>query len=209
MTNLQSSFRGRRSDEWDNLISSVKSLIDNLSEEVGKSVKLAADDFNPLVIPYRYHRIVKDVIVQLIRNSIVHGIEDPDERKAAKKDPEGVIKIGSRIDNGFFELKYKDDGRGLQIDKMRNKAISMGKWDESTIKSWKDSQIASLIFQPGFSTAEKVDMGAGRGVGMDIIHQRVSEFGGKIKVLFVPGKYCEFKILLPEEQNLNETKNIK
>jgi two-component system chemotaxis sensor kinase CheA len=149
------------------------------------------------MIPNKYHLLIKEVLIQLVRNSISHGIELPEERKRIKKPPFGKIEISTFKRNGSVGFRIRDDGRGLQIEKLRQKAIQSGKWKDEEIKNWNEQQIAELIFASGITTSDKVDMVAGRGVGMDGVKHRIQEHQGEIRVSFNKDQFCEFEIILP------------
>ena len=98
---------------------------------------------------------------------------------------------------GKFVIKVRDDGRGLQLDKLREKAAKSGKWSADEVKGWDDAKVAQLIYETGLSTAESTTMTAGRGVGMDIIKQNINEAGGTIGLAFKVGQFSEFILTLP------------
>jgi ligand-binding sensor domain-containing protein/signal transduction histidine kinase len=179
------------------LLKSLENLINSFSSDLGKKIKFNYKKFKSQIIPSRYHLLVKEVLIQLIRNSISHGIEFPEERKRLKKPQYGKIEISTFKKNGSIGFRLRDDGRGIQIEKLRETALKTGKWKAEDINSWTNQQIAELIFKSGITTAKNVNMLAGRGVGMDGVVHRLQEYQGKINVHFAEGKYCEFEILLP------------
>ena len=103
----------------------------------------------------------------------------------------------SRNESGY-ELIVRDDGCGIDAEKIRAKALAKGVLSADDMASWNRERLLSLIFEPGFSTASEVTKDAGRGVGLDIIKETVAEVNGQVQLSTVPGKYCEFKIQLPE-----------
>ena len=137
-------------------------------------------------------------MVQLVRNSISHGIESIEDRLAAGKSETGNMTLSSKIENDKLVIDFKDDGRGLQIEKIKQKAIDSGTYKEEELNSWDEGKIAQLIFSSGLSTAEEISITAGRGVGMDIIRERVKEKGGDIGIAFQSGKFCCFSITMPK-----------
>ena len=145
--------------------------------------------------------LVKEVLIQLVRNSISHGIEKPDERKKLKKPATGNIELSTFEKNGNIGFRLRDDGRGIQLGKLKEKAIAAGKYDANEIEGWNNKQLADLIFSAGISTSDTVDMVSGRGVGMDSVIHRLKEYQGEISVNFSENKFCEFEILLPAYQN--------
>ncbi|MCR9143384.1 MAG: ammonium transporter [bacterium] len=181
----------------DTFIRTVESMIERLGPELGKSVTLDAQQFEGDRIPGEHRKALKDILVQLVRNSLSHGIESPAEREAANKPAVGTIRLITRILDDSLQLAVKDDGRGLAIEKLREMALESGRWSPEEIAGWSEAQIAKLIYMPGLSTAEEVSHLSGRGVGMDIIKQSIHDLGGKIRTSFSPGKFTEFSIQIP------------
>jgi chemotaxis protein histidine kinase CheA len=188
---------GKKRTDARSLLLSLENLIKSFSSDLGKKIKFDYKKFQSKIIPSRYHLLVKEVLIQLIRNSISHGIEFPEERKRLKKPQYGKIEISTFKRNGSIGFRLRDDGRGIQIKKLKEKALQSGRWDKEEIEKWDDNKIAELIFASGISTAERVDMIAGRGVGMDGVIHRLKEYRGEIQVHFTEGQYCEFEVILP------------
>jgi len=168
-----------------------------LSRDLDKDVDLVHDDFEAGLIPYRYRLTSRQVLIQMLRNSVYHGIESKDERKRAGKNSKGRIEISSFKHNGSFGFRLIDDGRGIQVDKLRKKAMESGKWSEAEIRSWSDQEAAEIIFQTGISTLESVNLVAGRGVGMDLVKEKIESIGGEVNLHFEKGQRCEFVISMP------------
>ena len=179
------------------LLHSLENLINSFSHDLGKKIKFNYKNFKRDIIPERYQLLIKEVLIQLVRNSISHGIETPDERQKLKKPEFGIIEISTFKQNGSIGLKFRDDGRGLQLEKLKQRAIDSGKWAAEEIEKWDNQKLADLIFASGITTSDKVDMVSGRGVGMDGVKHRLSEYNGQIQVHFDSNKYCEFEIFLP------------
>lgn len=131
----------------------------------------------------------------LVRNAIAHGIEAPADRAAAGKSEIGQIHLSARQEGNEFFLSFEDDGRGLDLPKIRARAVAAGLARED--EALTDSQIADFIFMPGFSTADSVSEVAGRGVGMDVVRAEVAALGGRIDIESRPGKGTRFGIALP------------
>jgi tetratricopeptide (TPR) repeat protein len=201
---IHTQFRPKRSYENKLFIQSIQNFIENLAKDLGKEIKFIHNKFDAGVVPYHYRLLSKEILIQLARNSVFHGIESADERIKLNKEPYGTIEISSFIKNNKFGFTFRDDGRGLQIEKLRKKAKEFGKWDNAEIDRWDDKQTADVIFTQGISTSEKAELAAGRGVGMDIIKQKLRKNDGQIKTSFSKGKFCEFEISLPVKK-----KNIK
>jgi two-component system chemotaxis sensor kinase CheA len=136
-----------------------------------------------------------DPITHLVRNSADHGIEPPAERLEAGKPEQGVIRLQAYHEGGNVVVEISDDGRGLDAVKIRAKALERRLITNADALS--EEEVQSLIFRPGFSTAEKVTDLSGRGVGMDVVRRNVESLNGSIAVRSVPGRGASFRIRLP------------
>jgi streptogramin lyase/signal transduction histidine kinase len=205
---IHMNFRPKRSYENKLFITSLQNLTNSLSSDLDKHIDLIHDKFDAGAIPYRFRLMMRQILIQLIRNSVYHGIEDSSEREKAGKDPKGRIEITTKVNDDSFELRINDDGRGLQIEKLREKARGSGKWSESDIASWGDEKVAETIFSSGISTIESANLIAGRGVGMDSVKDKITQAGGDIALKFEEGKFCEFIIMIPKDNKNIEQKAI-
>lgn len=131
----------------------------------------------------------------LLRNCVTHGIETPDVRTAGGKDPIGNIVVALHHEGNEVGVEFRDDGAGLNLQRIRDKGLSMGLINPGEDHSAGD--LANLIFTPGFSTAETVTELAGRGVGMDVVRSEVNAMGGRIETATAPGQGTSFKLVLP------------
>ena len=149
-------------------------------------------------VPDSYKRAVKDITIQLVRNAVVHGIETPDERSRANKSETGTlgVEFTQRGSEGF-ELVVQDDGRGLQLERIKEVAIQRGLITQAQAAMLDPRQTMALIFRPGFSTADRVTTDAGRGAGMDLVRILVAELGGRVGLASAGGRFSKFKIWLP------------
>ena len=194
---IHTQMRPKRSFEGKMLTQSLHNLIKQMSSDLGKKVDLNYDDFHVNDIPHQYWLLVREVLVQLIRNAITHGIETTEERKENHKKEQGIIELGTYLDGDSFQLSLKDDGLGIQTEKLRERAIASGKWTPDEVNALEEAAIVDLIFESGISTANGVDMAAGRGVGMDSVRHRVESHKGRISIDSKPGEYTHFHISLP------------
>jgi signal transduction histidine kinase len=173
------------------LIETLSRLVSDLGERLNKGAifhtALSNTDFPP-----EHADILNEALIHLVRNSMVHGIEPGAERTARGKNAEGLIQLDLRAHDEFHEVIFQDDGRGLDYEKIRQRAEQLG-WKLSS-----DEELRMAIFEPGFSTAEKVTELAGRGVGLDVIRHSLQKVGGRIIPYSEPGSYCAFQILLPK-----------
>ena len=138
-----------------------------------------------------------DILMHIIRNALDHGIESPAERKKAKKSEEGTITISCVREARYIELKISDDGRGLNYDKIRSKAITLYPERTDEIKGMSDRELSQFLFQSGFSTKEEVTALSGRGVGLDVVWSNVEKIKGRIKIESQAGKGTSFILHFP------------
>ncbi|MHC1713174.1 MAG: chemotaxis protein CheA [Solidesulfovibrio sp.] len=174
--------------------SRFRRLVRDLSSEMGKSIELVTEggetELDKTVIEQ-----LNDPLVHLLRNSIDHGIEPPEARSAAGKPETGVIVLAAAHAGGEVVLSITDDGRGLDPERLRAKAVEKGLIPADARLS--DSEIFNLIFLPGFSTAEKVTNVSGRGVGMDVVKRSMDALRGKIDIQSELGRGSRITIKLP------------
>ncbi|MDY0191578.1 MAG: chemotaxis protein CheA [Desulfuromonas sp.] len=170
-------------------------LVHDLSVKSGKKVDLQlsgeATEVDKTVI-----ETITDPLVHILRNSMDHGLEPPQERLAAGKSETGTIKLNACHEEGEVWITLQDDGRGLNKQKIIDKAIKNGLIDGDG-SDLSDRVIYNMIFQPGFSTAEKITDISGRGVGMDVVKQNLEKIKGKVDVQSVPGQGTTIKLRIP------------
>ncbi len=171
-------------------------MVRDLAHELGKKIELrmqgAETELDRQVL-----ELIKDPLTHLVRNCADHGLESPEERRRAGKSETGRITLDAFHEGGQIIIEISDDGRGLQIDKIKAKAIANGLATEAEIASMTDQQIAQFIFKPGFSTAAQVTNVSGRGVGMDVVRTNIEKIGGTIELRTKAGQGTSFFIKIP------------
>ena len=140
---------------------------------------------------------IRDPLTHIVRNSVDHGIESPEARQAAGKNPEGRLAIRAFHEGGQVTVEVADDGGGINGQRVKDKAVARGLVTPEQAERMTDSELVSLIFLPGFSTAESVSNISGRGVGMDVVRTNVEKVGGTVDVQSVLGKGLTIRIRLP------------
>jgi two-component system, chemotaxis family, sensor histidine kinase and response regulator PixL len=163
--------------------------------EHGKEVELKMKGSN-LLIERHTIEVLKDPLMHLFRNCFDHGIEPASERIAAGKSPVGLIEINAFYRGNQIIIVVKDDGKGIDVEKIRAKALKMG-IDEEILAAGGRQELLELIFEPGFSTAAKVTDLSGRGVGMDVVRTNLREAKGNIHIDTVAGQGSTFTITVP------------
>jgi two-component system chemotaxis sensor kinase CheA len=169
-------------------------LAGRLARDLGKSVAVEIEGRDTLLDKMIVDRIA-DPIYHILRNSIDHGIETPQERRLAGKSAKGKIKFEAQIDGTRAILSISDDGRGIDIEAVHRRAIEIGAISEKD--SLSTEEISRLIFHPGFSTAEQISSLSGRGVGLNAAERTVYELGGEIRLSSERGKGTTFDIVVP------------
>ena len=178
-------------------VGDFEKLAQRISQDKGKKVILDYHGFNPNLIPADKQTPIRDIVLQLLRNSVVHGIEAPGERKLANKEETGHITLTTLSSGADINVVLRDDGRGIDVETIRKRAMDSGMWNSEEITEWNDNELIALIFEDRFSTADNTDLDAGRGIGMSAVKRTVKSIGGKLDISFEPGQYCEFRISVP------------
>jgi two-component system, chemotaxis family, sensor kinase CheA len=183
----------------------VTRFVDDLAEKSGKKVVVAFHAPGDLAIPFKYKSALRNVMAQLVRNSIVHGIETPAERQVAGKPAEGRIMVAARQNNGNLEFLFKDDGRGIDHKRVIERVQELARSEPAILEPlidreqnrWKPDALEQMIFHPGFSTADQMSEDAGRGIGMSAVRDMLARLGGRIWLRQQQGQFCQFQIVLP------------
>lgn len=140
---------------------------------------------------------IKAPLIHIIRNSIDHGIETPDERIAMGKDPTGkIILRAAQADNKVI-IEIEDDGRGINVEKIKEKAVQKGFLTQEEVNSMTQEQITNIIFTPGFSTGEEITNISGRGIGLDVVQSKIAQLNGKVRIISELHRGCCVQIELP------------
>jgi len=179
--------------EW----SQLKTLADNLAGKHDKSVEVHFRGFKTK-LPDNYQSAVRDIATQLIRNSVVHGIETISDREKSAKLQEGQITMSMKYTYGTgYIFTYMDDGQGIDYEKIRYKLVKDGVASSKEVELYSEKELLKAIFKSGFSVKEKADFDAGRGVGLSLVASKIKELDGRIQVSSVFGKRTMFKVVLP------------
>jgi len=176
---------------------SIRQLLDRLGDEHGKQITFVSGNFKASSISNKYAYILRDILVQLARNSVYHGIENPDERLKIGKPAKATVELSADVFKDHFILKYREDGRAFEFEKIRAKAVQLGYGGAEESETWDRAKLIRFVFQPGFSTSAETNLTAGRGMGMDIIKQRVKTVGGELRLNYSSGQYLEFIFTFP------------
>ncbi len=195
-TDLQEGVMKTRMQPIGNAWSKLPRLVRDLSQTTGKQIELvmngAETELDRTVLD-----AIKDPLTHMVRNSADHGLENPEKRKAAGKSEIGTIKLNAYHEGGHVIICIEDDGAGIPVEKIKAKAVQMNLVTEAAASKLTDKEILAYIFQPGFSTAEKITSVSGRGVGMDVVRTQIERIGGTIDLSTRLGHGTVIRIKIP------------
>ena len=171
-------------------------IVRDLSGELGKQIELemhgADTELDRQVLD-----LIKDPLTHMVRNSADHGLETPAERQACGKPEQGTIRLSAYHEGGHIIICIADNGRGLNTEKIKAKAVASGLVSEAELEKMTEAQIHKFIFAPGFSTAAQITSVSGRGVGMDVVRTNIDQIGGTIDIKSVAGEGSSVTIKIP------------
>ncbi|MDF9435581.1 chemotaxis protein CheA [Chromohalobacter israelensis] len=190
---LQESVMSIRMVPMDYVFSRFPRLVRDLTGKLGKDIELVTEGQSTELDKSLTERII-DPLTHLVRNSLDHGIEMPDAREAVGKPRTGKLTLSAQHQGGNILIEVKDDGGGLNRDKILAKAAHNGL---AVSDSMSDDEVWQLIFAPGFSTADQVSDVSGRGVGMDVVKRNIQAMGGHVEIQSWPGEGTTTRVVLP------------
>lgn len=194
LTDLQKGVMEIRMIPVGQLFDKMTRIVRKISREQEKKVDLrlfgADTELDKLIV-----EDISDPLMHIIRNAVDHGIEPPDERVRQGKNEKGTIHISSYQKGNHVVIEVVDDGRGIDLKRVRQKALSKGLID--SVEGISDREAMELIFLPGFSTADQISEVSGRGVGMDVVKNNIAALSGMVDIESEPGKGCRLIITLP------------
>ncbi|MEE2670189.1 MAG: chemotaxis protein CheW [Bdellovibrionota bacterium] len=193
---LQSEVMSTRMQPIGNILTKFERLVRDIARSHNKKINLNLMG-SETELDKSLLEAIKDPLVHIIRNSCDHGIEDLPGRKSAGKAEHGTVTIKAYNESGQVTIEIFDDGKGLDPQKIGQKAVEKGIISEAKLNEMSESQIINLIFKPGFSTAEKVTNISGRGVGMDVVKTNIEKIGGTVSVNSNLGHGTNFKLRIP------------
>lgn len=195
-TDLQDAVMRARMQPVGRLFASLPRLVRELSVELSKKIELSTSGADT-ELDRQLIEVIRDPLTHLIRNCADHGIETPEVRAAAGKSETGLIQVSAFHEAGQITLEVSDDGKGLDVEKIKAKGIRSGLVSEQEAAALSDEEIYRFIFEAGFSTAQAVTTVSGRGVGMDVVRTNIESVGGSISLTSKPGQGSRFFLRIP------------
>ena len=175
------------------VLRSLPRTVRNLARQQSKSVELIIEG-EETTADKRILEDIQDSLQQLVRNAIDHGIESPEERESAGKSPSATLWIRSYQSPNNIVIEVADDGRGLDLEQIRQTAIRRKLYDSNELNNFSEKQLQELVFVPGFSTRSFTTEISGRGVGLDVVRNQVERLKGNVQIESEPGKGCTFRL---------------
>ncbi|MBS9780732.1 MAG: hypothetical protein KGV51_08915 [Moraxellaceae bacterium] len=166
-----------------------------IAQSHGKEISFQCIGMDNIALTLQQNNLLQEICLQLLSNSIIHGIELPDKREKNNKARAGKLTLSLEDNNGILVLSMADDGQGINYDKIRQTALESGKYNPEVVESWTEKDLLQLLFITGFSTSETQD-----GNGMDIIRDLVKQLGGRLKIGSEKNLYSRFTITFPRQQ---------
>ncbi len=195
-TNLQDEITMARMVEMDRLFQLFQRPVRDVAQDENKQVSMVVTG-GETKIDKTIFEIISDPLMHMIRNAVSHGIETPEERTKAGKEPAGSIILNARHEGNNIVVEIQDDGRGMDPAALRKAAVEKGFLSASEAQALADPEAINLIFRAGFSTAPAVGKVSGRGVGMDVVSNQLAKINGRIEIKTEKGIGSKFTIRLP------------
>ena len=196
VVNLQNAVMNTRMQPIGRLFKKYPRLARDLARQLGKDVELElsgeATEIDKTMI-----EDLNDPLVHLVRNAVDHGVESAEQRSAAGKTSKSIVQLSARQEGDHILITIADDGRGMNPEVLRNKAVQKGLISEEEASTLSEEQSLNLILMPGFSTKTEISSVSGRGVGMDVVNTNIQKLNGTIEIRSIPGKGSMFIIYLP------------
>jgi len=196
VVNLQNAVMNTRMQPIGRLFKKYPRLARDLARQLGKDVELElsgeATEIDKTMI-----EDLNDPLVHLVRNAVDHGVESAEQRAAAGKPSKSIVQLSARQEGDHILITISDDGKGMNPEVLRNKAVQKGLLSSEEANALNEEQSLNLVFMPGFSTKDEISSVSGRGVGMDVVNTNIQKLNGSIEIRSVPGKGSMFIIYLP------------
>lgn len=194
---LQDRIMRVRLQKMESVFSRLPRLVRDTAHVTGKDVELIVQG-SDVELDKNLLAAVADPLMHIVRNSVDHGIEKAELRRSSGKPERGRLSVQAALSGGNVIITVEDDGRGLDLERLRSKAIERGILSAEQAKAATPDQVYDFIFLPGFSTAERITETSGRGVGMDVVRSNIHRMGGRVDLESRPGLGCTVKISLPQ-----------
>jgi two-component system chemotaxis sensor kinase CheA len=195
-SNLQDGIRQVRMLPFHTILGGFRRMVRDLSRELDKDVNLE-ESGTEIELDKKVLEEIRDPLMHLLRNAIAHGIETPEEREALRKPRQGTVTLEISHQGNLVKITVADDGRGLDLEAVRKAAIKARVMDRAELEALPEEQLSRLILLPGITTSKKITGLSGRGVGMDVVRQKIDNLHGGIDIDSQPGEGASFQLTVP------------
>ncbi len=195
-SDLQDAVMRARMQPVERVFANLPRMIRDLANDLHKKINLVTEGADT-ELDRQLIDLIRDPLTHLVRNCADHGIESPEERVRLGKPATGTVRVAAAHEAGQITIEISDDGRGLNIAKIKDKALALGLATTQQLERMSDEDISRFIFAPGFSTAERVTNVSGRGVGMDVVRENIQAIGGSCALSSKPGHGSRFTLKIP------------
>jgi two-component system chemotaxis sensor kinase CheA len=193
---LQEAIMSTRMQPIGTVFNKFQRVVRDMSRDLHKEVALVIEG-EEVELDKTIIEAIGDPLTHLVRNSMDHGIETPEKRRQTNKKPQATVALRARHEAGQVIIEVSDDGGGIATNRIKEKALQMGLYDQAQLAAMSEKEVMKIIFLPGFSTAQKLTDISGRGVGMDVVFTNLTKIGGTIDVESTIGQGTTFHIKLP------------
>jgi two-component system chemotaxis sensor kinase CheA len=195
-SDLQEKVMKTRMQPVSNIFSKFNRILRDMSRSLNKEINLILTG-EDVELDKTIIETLSDPLTHLVRNCADHGLETPEDREKAGKPRTGTVHLAARHEGGQVHIDIIDDGRGMNVEKIKTKAVDKGLITTEQARQLSDREAFSLIFMPGFSTADQISDISGRGVGMDVVRTNIEGLGGNVELESTPGKGTQVSLRLP------------
>ncbi|MCI4678816.1 hybrid sensor histidine kinase/response regulator [Rhodoblastus acidophilus] len=195
-SDLQDAVMRARMQPVERVFTNLPRMIRDLATDLDKKINLVTDG-GDTELDRQLIELIRDPLTHLVRNCADHGIEPPEERVRLGKPAAGTVRVAASHEAGQITIEISDDGRGLNKERIKEKALARGLATTQQLERMGDDEIHRFIFSPGFSTAERVTNVSGRGVGMDVVRENIQAIGGSVALSSTPGRGSCFALKIP------------
>lgn len=195
-SDLQNGIMGTRLQPVSSVFSKFPRVIRDMNKKLGKEIELIIEG-GDVELDKSVIEGLGDPLTHLVRNSCDHGVETPEVREASGKDRRGIVKLIARHEGGQVHIIIEDDGAGINVDRIKEKAVENGMMSQDEADALPDKEVFKLIFAAGFSTAKVVSDVSGRGVGMDVVRTNIEKLGGRIEIDSIKGEGSTLTLMMP------------
>ena len=195
-SDLQDAVMRARMQPVERVFANLPRMIRDLANDLHKKINLVTEGADT-ELDRQLIDLIRDPLTHLVRNCADHGIETPEERLRVGKPATGTVRVAAAHEAGQITIEISDDGRGLNLARIKEKALARGLTTPQQLAQMSDEEVSRFIFAPGFSTAEQVTNVSGRGVGMDVVRENIQAIGGSCALTSKPGQGSRFTLKIP------------